>query len=57
MTNQSFNYLAIFNSYKTFTDKMDLCNIGNDFISTNDERYNQFGQFTKTGFTWILAYL
>ena len=57
MTNQSFNYLAIFNTYKTFTDKMDLCNIGNDFISTNDERYNQFGQFTKTGFTWILAYL
>ena len=40
MTNQRFNSLAILNTYKTFTDKLNLCIIGNDFKSKN-------GQFTE----------
>ena len=31
-------------------DKLDLCKIGNDFISKIDERYNQFGRFTEVDF-------
>ena len=50
MTNQRFNSLVVLNTYKTFTDKLDLCKIGNDFISKNDERYNQFGRFTEANF-------
>ena len=30
MTNQRLNSLVILNAYKTFTDKLDLCKIGND---------------------------
>ena len=50
MTNQRFNSLAILNTHKTFTDKLDLCKIGNDFASKYDERYNQFGRFTEADF-------
>lgn len=50
MTNQRFNSLAILNTYKTFTDKLDLCKIAKDFVSKNDERYNQFGRFTVADF-------
>ena len=52
MTNQRFNSLAILNAYKTFTDKLklDLCKIGNNFISKNDERYNLFGRFSEADF-------
>ena len=42
LRNQRFNSLAILNAYKIFADKLDLCKIGNDFISKNDESYNQF---------------
>ena len=50
MTNQRFNSLAILNAYKTFTDKLDLCKIGNNFISKNNERYNLFGRFSEADF-------
>jgi len=50
MTNQRFNSLAILNTHKTFTDKLDLCKIGNDFASKYDERYNQFGRFIEADF-------
>ena len=30
--------------------KLDFCKIGNDFISRNDKRYNQSGQFTEANF-------
>ena len=39
MTTKRFNSLAILNTYETFTDKVDLCKIGNDFISKNDVRF------------------
>ena len=39
MTNQSFDSLAILNSYKAFTDKLNFCKIGNNFITKNDECY------------------
>ena len=50
MKNQGFNSLAILNTYKTFTNKLDLCKIRNDFISKNDKHYNQFGRFTEADF-------
>ena len=34
----------------SFTDRLDLCKIGNDFISKNNERYNQFERFTEVLF-------
>ena len=50
MRNQKFNSVAILNTYKTFMNKLDLWKIGNEFVSKNDERYNQSGQFTEPGF-------
>ena len=39
MTNEKS--LAILNTDKAFTDKLDLCKTGNAFISKNEEPYNQ----------------
>ena len=50
MTTKRFNVLAILNSNKDLTDKLDLMEIGNEFISKNDERFRQFGRFTKEDF-------
>ena len=50
MTTKQFNALAIWNSKKDFTDKLDLMEIGNEFISKNDEHFCQFGLFTKEDF-------
>ena len=50
MTNQRLNSLVILNACKTFTDKLDLCKIGNDFISKNEDSYDEFGRFTKADF-------
>ena len=50
MTTKRFNALAILNSNKDLTDKLDLMDIGNEFISNNDERFRQFGRFTKEDF-------
>ena len=50
MTTKQFNALAILNSKKDFTDKLDLMEIGNEFISKNDEHFRQFGLFTKEDF-------
>ena len=40
----------------SFTEKLGLGKIGNNFITKNDERYNQLGGFTEVDFIWILAY-
>ena len=50
MTTKRFNALAILNSNKDLTDKSDLMEIGNEFISKGDERFCQFGRFTKEDF-------
>ena len=34
----------------SFTDKLDLCKIENDFRSKNDEHHNQFGRLTEADF-------
>ena len=47
MTTKRFNALPILNSNKDLTNKLDLMEIGNEFISKNDERFRQFGRFTK----------
>ena len=50
MINQRFNNLAILNTYKRFTDKLDLCKIGNTFVSKYDGRFYQFGYFVEKDF-------
>ena len=50
MTTKRFNALPILNSNKDLTGKLDLMEIGNEFISKNDERFGQFGRFTKEEF-------
>ena len=50
MTTKRFNALAILNSNKDLTDKLDLTKIVNEFISKNGERFQQFGRFTKEDF-------
>ena len=47
MTTKRFNALPILNSNKDLTNKLDLMEIGNEFISKNDERFRQLGRFTK----------
>ena len=36
--------------YKELTDKLDLCEIGNQFVSKYDKRFHQFGKFVKEDF-------
>ena len=44
MTNQTFNSLAILNTYKALTHDIDLLKAGNEFVSKYDERFHQFGR-------------
>ena len=50
MTTKGFNALAILNSNQDLTEKLDLMEIGNEFISKNDKRFRQFERFTKEDF-------
>ena len=51
LTSKQFNAFAILNSNKDLMDKLDLKEIGNEFISKNDECFCQFGRFTKEDFS------
>lgn len=50
MTNRRFNSLAILNTHKTLTDKLDFVQIGNEFVSKHSERFQQFGKFVEGDF-------
>ena len=45
MTNKRFNFLSISNIHKDLTDKIDLVDVGNEFVSLYDSRYQYFGTF------------
>ena len=50
MTNKRFNNLTVLKMYKDLTDQLDLCEIGNQFVSKYDERFQQFGKFVAEDF-------
>ena len=39
MTNGRFNALGLLNIHKELTDNLDLAEVGNEFVSLIDERY------------------
>ena len=45
MTNKRFNFLSILNIHKDLTDKTDLVDVGNEFESLYDSRYQYFSTF------------
>ena len=51
MTNRRFNALGLLNTHKELTDNLDLAEVGNEFVSLNDERYHYFGNFIKSDFS------
>ena len=50
MSNRSFNALWLY-IHKELTDNLDLAEVGNEFVSLNDERYQYFGKFIKSDFS------
>ena len=51
MTSGRFNALGLLNIRKELTDNLDLDEVGNEFVSLNDERYQCFGKFIKSDFS------
>ena len=45
MKSKRFNSLAILNIHKDLTDKLDLKDIGNEFVSAREGRLEYFGKF------------
>jgi hypothetical protein len=50
MTNKRFNSLSILNIHKDITDKLDLVDVGNEFVSLYDSRHHYFGTFEASDF-------
>jgi hypothetical protein len=50
MTNKRFNFLSILNIHKDKTDKLDLVDIGNEFVSLYESRHQCFGTFEASDF-------
>ena len=46
MSQQRLNHVALLNIHESFTDKLDLKAIGNEFINACISRQNVFGKFT-----------
>ena len=51
MTNRRFSSLGLLNVRKELTDKPDLAEVGDEFISLNEERFQYFGKFVESDFT------
>ena len=47
MTQRRFNALAILNSTKSLVDKLPLIAVGSDFVDSQPNRRNDFGDFTE----------
>ena len=47
MKQKRFNSLAILNTHKPFTDKIDFIKVGNCFVNSQDVRQNYFGKFIE----------
>ena len=41
----------MYNIHKELTDNLDLAEVGNEYVSLNDERYQYFGKFIKSDFS------
>ena len=50
MTQKRFNSIAVLSYHKQRTDKINLVNIANEFVSKHDERKIAFGQFVPADF-------
>ena len=47
MTQRRFNALAILNSTKSLVDKLPLVAVGSDFVDSQPNRRNDFGDFIE----------
>lgn len=45
MSQRRFNSLAILNTYKDLSDKINFLKVGNMFVDSQEKRYNYFGKF------------
>ena len=45
MKSKRFNALAILNIHKDLTDKIDMDEVGKEFVSAREGRKNYFGNF------------
>ena len=50
MTNKRFNFLSILNVHKDLTDKINLVDVGNEFVSLYGSRYQYFDAFEASDF-------
>ena len=48
MTNRRFNSLGLLNVCKELTSKLDFGEVGNEFISLNEERFQYFVKFVES---------
>ena len=51
MTKRRFNSLSLLNVHKELTAKLDLAEVGNEFISLNKKRFQYFGKLVQSDFT------
>ena len=51
MSNSRFNSLGLLNFHKELTDKLDLAEVGNEFIFSNEERFQCFDKFVESDLT------
>ena len=51
MINRRFNSLSLLNVHKELTNKLDLDEVGNEFISLKEERFQYVGNFVESNFT------
>ena len=52
MTNRRFNSLGLLNVHKELTDKLDLAEVGNEFISLNEEQISSQALLSITQCEW-----
>ncbi len=45
MTQQRLNNLMVLHVHKDHTDKLNLCEVANEFVSVNERRQEVFGTF------------
>ena len=51
MTSRRFSSLGLLNADKELADKLELAEVGNEFISLNEEAFQYFGNFIEFDFT------
>ena len=51
MTNRRFSSWSLVNVHQELTDKVDLVEVGNEFITLNEKRFPYFDKFVESDFT------